>query len=406
MNIGKLNIDFQRYCTQANSILGIRGSGKTYSATYLAEQLLDWGCPICVIDPSGTWKNLKTPNGESGRSYDVVTIGGDDSDIFVDDSFDEEKMSNIVSKAIRENVSLIFDLYRTDISKEKWGLLLTSAFQTLYLKNKNIRHIFVEESATFIPQNQKAFSKDLYNILEEITRIGGNCQLGITFISQRAEQLNKQCLELCDLMLLHRQRGNNSLKTIGKWLGMGVVSNEDIEMVLGSIPTLESGEAWVLEQESKNPHRINIPTKNSLHPDRKRFDESFLVKSKMADVRNFIDDTNSLGKEEVIYTQPKPVYNTPIFIQEEKPVEIELPDIDSMELSAYEKNIGYVAGKTPFANSNVRSTIDGLVRKGYTIYNEYPFYLRNVNNNKTFGLNSDIERKYAKLITKLVTKNT
>ena len=69
MDIGKLNIDFQRYCTQANSILGIRGSGKTYSATYLAEQLLDWGCPICVIDPSGTWKNLKTPNGESGRGY-------------------------------------------------------------------------------------------------------------------------------------------------------------------------------------------------------------------------------------------------------------------------------------------------------------------------------------------------
>ena len=367
LNFNGFSCSIIDYAVRANSIIGIRKAGKTYAGTYICEQLLDAGIPCYVIDPSSTWKNLKVANGSAtGRAYDIVTIGSN-GDIVIDNSFDPESIVKIVEKALVNNVSLIFDLYR--------------------------------------PINKKAYSRRLYEILEEITRVGGNCQLGINYLAQRAEQLNKECFELCDMVLLFRQRGNNSLKAIKKWLSMGVVDDVGIEKILDSMPTLNSGEAWVLEQESQTPHRITVPSKNSSHPDRGRFTESYLEKSKMVDVRKFVDDTNSLGKEEIAYTQPKPVLNIPIFIQEEKPVEIALPDIENMKLSAYERNTGYIAHKTPFGNGTVGSVIDGLVRKGYTIYNEYPFQLRN-SNNKTFGLNSKIEREYAKLITKLVAQNT
>lgn len=392
------------YAVRANSIIGIRKAGKTYAGTYICEQLLDAGIPCYIIDPSSTWKNLKVSNGSAtGKAYDIVTIGSN-GDIVIDDSFDPESIVEIVEKALVNNVSLIFDLYRPIVTRDTQERILELAFQTIFLKNEGIKSIFVEEATTFCPQNKKAYSRRLYEILEEITRVGGNCQLGINYLAQRAEQLNKECFELCDMVLLFRQRGNNSLKAIKKWLSMGVVDDVDIEKILDSMPTLNSGEAWVLEQESQTPHRITVPSKNSSHPDRGRFTESYLEKSKMVDVRKFVDDTNSLGKEEIAYTQPKPVLNIPIFIQEEKSTEIELPDIDSMELTAYEKNIGYLAHKTPFGNSTVGSTVDNLIKKGYITYKEHPSQLFNEKTNKDFGLNSNIERNYAKLIIKLLNK--
>ncbi len=41
------------YAKQANAILGIRGSGKTYTGTKAGEELLDASIPIVVFDPVG-----------------------------------------------------------------------------------------------------------------------------------------------------------------------------------------------------------------------------------------------------------------------------------------------------------------------------------------------------------------
>jgi len=52
MKIAKgINIEAVDYASQGNAILGIRDSGKTYTATYLAEQLLDSGIPFIAFDP-------------------------------------------------------------------------------------------------------------------------------------------------------------------------------------------------------------------------------------------------------------------------------------------------------------------------------------------------------------------
>jgi hypothetical protein len=399
MNLGTVDIDFQRYSTQANGILGIRGSGKTFSATYIAEQLLEWGCPLCVIDPSGTWKNLKIPNGENGKGYNIVTIGNEDSDIFINDDFNTDDIIPIVTLALEKNVSIIFDLYRTELTKEKWGDILTLAFQTIYLKNRGIRHILIEEAASFIPQNQKAFSKELYSILEEITRVGGNAQLGITFVSQRAEQLNKQCLDLCDLMILHRQRGNNSLKTIKNWLGMGVVNDEDIENVLKSIPTLNTGEAWVLEQNSQTPHRINVPAKNSLHPDRARFTQEYLNKSTETSISDFISDVGSLQSPQnnldTLSLENLVLYTTQNIENEHPEIDI---TIDESKLGYIDRHIIHRAKNMAYGSSTVKDVIDDLVRRGYTKFNATFRYLESQYENSVFGLDDSVSFNYAKLL--------
>lgn len=65
-----LQIDAVEYASQGNAILGIRDSGKTYSATYLAEQLQENDIPFVAFDPIGVWRSLKI--GKKGAGLPVV----------------------------------------------------------------------------------------------------------------------------------------------------------------------------------------------------------------------------------------------------------------------------------------------------------------------------------------------
>jgi DNA helicase HerA-like ATPase len=46
--------------TQTFAVMGIRGSGKTHTASVMAEEMLKAGQPIVIYDPTGAWFGLKT----------------------------------------------------------------------------------------------------------------------------------------------------------------------------------------------------------------------------------------------------------------------------------------------------------------------------------------------------------
>ena len=68
----KLSIDSIDYASQGNAILGIRNSGKSYTATFIAERLMDDGIPFIAFDPIGIWRYLKV--GRKGAGYPVVVV--------------------------------------------------------------------------------------------------------------------------------------------------------------------------------------------------------------------------------------------------------------------------------------------------------------------------------------------
>src|ERR1700727_3980133 len=100
----KLSIDSIEYASQGNAILGIRNSGKSYTATYIAERLMDDKIPFIAFDPIGIWRYLKV--GNKGKGYPVVVAGdGGDLPLTANNAVD------IVRAAMKENVSLVVDLY-------------------------------------------------------------------------------------------------------------------------------------------------------------------------------------------------------------------------------------------------------------------------------------------------------
>ena len=263
IRIGDVAFSAEEFASQGNAILGIRDSGKSYTATCLAEQLLIAGIPIVAFDPIGIWRYLRVPG--TGAGFPVVVAGGEHGDL----PLTPESAPEIVRAAMRENVSLVLDLYSMALSKADWKRIVEASVRVLLYENRahGLRHIFIEEAAEFAPQRIGPDQGRVYAEIEKLARMGGNSMLGYTLINQRAEEVNKAVLELCDCLFLHRQKGRNSLAALAKWLDIADAKNG--AKIIKSLPQLGQGECWVWPAGTDQPKLVKIPTKRTFHPNRR-----------------------------------------------------------------------------------------------------------------------------------------
>lgn len=263
IRLGAVTFNPAELASQGNAILGIRDSGKSYTATWLAEQLLDAGIPIVAFDPIGIWRFLRVPG--AGAGYQVVVAGGEHGDL----PLTPQSAAEIVRAAMRENVSLVIDLYSMELSKADWKRIVEACVRVLLYENRahGLRHIFIEEAAEFCPQRVGPDQGRVYAEIEKLARMGGNALLGYTLINQRAEEVNKAVLELCDCLFLHRQKGRNSLTALSKWLD--IADAKGAKGIMQSLPQLTQGQCWIWAAGTDRPTLVKVPTKRSFHPNRR-----------------------------------------------------------------------------------------------------------------------------------------
>jgi 5-methylcytosine-specific restriction endonuclease McrA len=233
-HLGKLKIDAPAYGSQGNAILGIRDSGKTYTATEIAEKLFEAGIPFTTFDPTGVWRFLRVPG--AGRGYPVVVAGGKEGDLPLTVAGAPE----IVRAAMKNGVSIVLDLTDQNLSKADWKRIVKSCVRVMLSENAQhgLRHVFIEEAAEFIPQ--RVIDGDVYAEVEKLARIGGNSRLGYTLINQRSQEVSKAVLELCENLFLHRQKGKNALDSLAKWFDLAEVAER--KEIMRSLPNLPSGQ--------------------------------------------------------------------------------------------------------------------------------------------------------------------
>src|SRR5260370_13211337 len=69
--------------TLTQAILAKKGSGKTYTAAVIAEEMLTSGLPVTIIDPTGAWWGIKSSADGESAGYPVVVFGGDHADVAI-----------------------------------------------------------------------------------------------------------------------------------------------------------------------------------------------------------------------------------------------------------------------------------------------------------------------------------
>jgi hypothetical protein len=245
IHIGNVTIPLRDFAVARTGFLGITKSGKTYGAKGVAEQLMDHGIPIVVFDAIGVWRFLKRPADENGRGYKVVVAGGEEPDLPLTPTGALE----IIRAAMKQNVSVVIDLYDKRLSKKQWRDIVRECFRTILYENKSVRTVILEETPEFAPQ--KILDGETYAEVEKLARMGGNHGIGLIMIAQRSQEVNKAVLELCDNMVLMRQRGSNAIDSLEKW--MNRVDPEVATEIAKALPGMQPGECFVWAEDSMKP---------------------------------------------------------------------------------------------------------------------------------------------------------
>lgn len=227
--------------TQTFAILAKRGVGKTHTASVMAEEMLKIGQPIVVYDPVGAWWGLKAAADGKREGYPIVIFGGEHADV----PLEESAGATIATVIVERRIPAILDCGL--LRKGARIRFMTDFCETLYHKNREALHFFVDEAQTVAPQNLKAMPEAarLLGAMEDIVLQGRRRGLGMTLISPRPALVNTNLRSACEVIIAMQVIQSHDRKAIQEWVDVHGDDAERSKEMLASLSGLKKGEAWV-----------------------------------------------------------------------------------------------------------------------------------------------------------------
>ncbi|PSQ52492.1 ATPase [Halobacteriales archaeon SW_8_65_20] len=190
-------------------ITGKSGSGKSNSASVIAEKLLDRGYSLICVDIDGEYYGLK-------EEYEILHVGADDE---CDLQVSVEHAEKLASLALEQGVPIILDV-SSFLDERDARELLKEVAKQLFAKEKKQKQPFlmlVEEIHEYIPEG--GGMGECGRMLVKVGKRGRKHGLGIVGISQRPADVKKDFITQCDWLLWHRLTWSNDTKVAGRILG-------------------------------------------------------------------------------------------------------------------------------------------------------------------------------------------
>lgn len=243
----RLPIDF---VTKTAAILAQRRKGKTYTASVFAEELVAAKQPFVALDPTGAWWGLRSSLDGQSPGLPVIVLGGQHGDVPL-----ERTGGKLVADLVVDEPGyyvIDFSLFESGEAERQFAVdFAERLYRAKGQAGKDFPlHLFVDEADRFIPQNLRKGSTEtsarLLGAFEAIVRRGGLRGLGTTLISQRAAIVNKNVLEMLDVLIALRTVGPNDRDAV---LGYVSAHGSEIEVktLKASLASLDIGEAWIWE---------------------------------------------------------------------------------------------------------------------------------------------------------------
>ncbi|MDS0258909.1 DUF87 domain-containing protein [Haloarcula sp. S1CR25-12] len=225
-------------------ITGKSGSGKSNTASVVAEKLLDNGFGLLIVDIDGEYYGLK-------EEYEILHVGGDEE---CDIQVTHEHAGKIASLALEQNVPIILDV-SSFLDEAEAETLLTEVAKQLFAKAKKQKQPFlllVEECHEWIPE--KGGMGEVGKMLIKIGKRGRKHGLGIVGISQRPADVKKDYITQCDWLVWHRLTWNNDTKVVGRILD---------SQYADAVEDLNDGEAFMMTDWAEQVRRVQFHRKQT-----------------------------------------------------------------------------------------------------------------------------------------------
>ncbi|MFC4541784.1 helicase HerA domain-containing protein [Halosolutus amylolyticus] len=221
-----LHLPVVEILTGRGFVTGKSGSGKSNTASVLAEELLDAGFPLLIVDTDGEYYGLK-------EEYEMLHAGADEE---CDIQIGPEHAEQMASLALEENVPVILDVSGY-LDEEVADELLRKIARQLFVKEKKLKKPFlliVEEVHEYIPEGGGV--GETGKLLIKISKRGRKHGLGILGISQRPADVKKDFITQANWLVWHRLTWDNDTKVVGR-----IIDTEYSEVV----SDLNDGQAFV-----------------------------------------------------------------------------------------------------------------------------------------------------------------
>ena len=229
--------------TSTIAILGKKGRGKTHTASVLAEELMDAGCLICVIDPTGVWHGLRSSADGREPGFPVVILGGDHADV----ALRPDQGAAIAELIAHQRFAAVLDLSLMRTTERR--AFAADFLETLYWRNREPLHLIIDEADEFAPQRARAGIERLLGATEDIVRRGRVKGLGVTLCTQRAAALHKTVLSQVDSLIALGVTAPQDVNTISDWVAQHAEEGQarEVRQSLPALPVV--GQAWVWSPE-------------------------------------------------------------------------------------------------------------------------------------------------------------
>jgi hypothetical protein len=225
-------------------VTGKSGSGKSNSASVIAEKLLDRGYSLLAVDIDGEYYGLK-------EEYEILHVGADEE---CDLRVGIEHAEKIAELALGQNVPIILDV-SSFLDESDARELLTEVTKQLFAKGKKQKQPFlmlVEEVHEFIPEGGGV--DECGRMLIKISKRGRKHGLGIVGISQRPADVKKDFITQCDWLVWHRLTWNNDTKVVSRILGSEYADE---------IEDMDDGESFLLTDWKESIRRVQFERKRT-----------------------------------------------------------------------------------------------------------------------------------------------
>jgi len=190
-------------------VTGKSGSGKSNTASVVAEELLEAGAPLLLVDTDGEYYGLK-------EQYELLHVGGDDR---CDLQVDASHADRLAKVALDRGVPVVLDTSGFDDPDEGRDLV-GAVVERLFAREKEARTPFllvVEEAHEFVPQ--QGGLDDVGETLVRVAKRGRKRGLGMCALSQRPASVSKDYITQCDWLVWHRLTWENDTAVVSRILG-------------------------------------------------------------------------------------------------------------------------------------------------------------------------------------------
>lgn len=223
------NVSLEDYAAtgERDAILASSGMGKSYLTGVIAEETLENGGLLCVIDPEGEYFTL-------AERYPILIIGGENAMV----PLDESAIDLYIQALLETNLSVIFDLseHLDHEQQDLYAQIAESLFQQETTFRRKVR-IIVEEAQIYAPQRlasgggggAKKKRWDPVNSSQKLAKRGRKRAIDSLWATQRPASLSKDILSQCNRFWFGGIAAEQDYKAIKPFLTEAGISFNDVK---------------------------------------------------------------------------------------------------------------------------------------------------------------------------------